>query len=417
MASSLSDFEKDQLEPITYNCTIEEAMSVERISFNMPTVFTVGPKDDIEYLKRYAKLLQNTNSENLREKITGIIHGETRTAAGRVSLDDLFNSREIFRDNITKSIDKELEQFGLIVYNANIGELRDLPGNEYFVFLRKRALEGAINDARVAVAEKFKIGNVGEKQHITETRQQVAVFEKNATITENERERDIAESKTKLTIAKAEFDRQTKIAEYEAHAISEKRQLELQKEVEEFRARQETEKLRASEFAAASVHAEVSIKTAEGEGSALKIKAAAEAEAIILKANAMLLQKQNEAKGILALRQAEAEGLEKLITSAGGVDKLNSYLMIKDNVIEHVAETQAKSVQGMKPNITIWNTNPGNGNGNNDAGNLSSVVADLVKTGVPLVDGIHKSTGIDLLRSFRNQETKSFVRSIQKIDK
>jgi hypothetical protein len=31
-------------------------------------------------------------------------------------------------------------------------------GNEYFVFLRKRALEGAVNKAKVDVAEQNKIG-------------------------------------------------------------------------------------------------------------------------------------------------------------------------------------------------------------------------------------------------------------------
>jgi len=50
------------LEPSTYHCLIEEAMSHERISFNMPTVFTVGPKDDIEALKIYSKLLQQSSS-------------------------------------------------------------------------------------------------------------------------------------------------------------------------------------------------------------------------------------------------------------------------------------------------------------------------------------------------------------------
>lgn len=393
---------KISLEPVTYHCVIKEAMSDERISFNMPTVFTVGPKDDLDFLKRYAKLLQQSSAEDLRSKIIGIILGETRMAAAKVSIDDLFNSRANFKEHIIKNIDDELSQFGLIVYNANIEELTDMEGNEYFVFLRKRALEGAVNDAKVAVAEKNKIGNIGEKKHVTETRQSVAEFEKIATLTENERDKEVAESRTKLDIAKADFSRQVKIAEYEANALSDKRKLELQKEVEEYRIKQETEKLRASEFTVANVKAEVSIRTAEGVASALKIQAAAEAEATRLRAEALFIQKQNEAKGILELRKAEAEGLHKLIESAGGVENLNSYLMIRDNVLEHIASTQAKSVQDMKPSITIWKTD----SSNNDSGNLSNIVADLVKTGVPLVDGIKKTSGIDLLKGFRQEEQK-----------
>jgi hypothetical protein len=53
---------------------------------------------------------------------------------------------------------------------------------------------------------QFK-GNIGESLHTTETRQQLAEFERKAKITENERAKDIAESATILSIAKAEFQR------------------------------------------------------------------------------------------------------------------------------------------------------------------------------------------------------------------
>jgi len=54
------------LEPSTYHCLIEEAMSHERIAFNMPTVFTIGPEDEMEALKRYCKLFQTTSFEDLK---------------------------------------------------------------------------------------------------------------------------------------------------------------------------------------------------------------------------------------------------------------------------------------------------------------------------------------------------------------
>jgi len=129
-------------------------MSKEKISFNMPTVFTIGPKDDIECLKRYARYLQNTELDDFKRKVLGIIQGETRIEAGKLKLDDLFNNREKFKEVIVTNIDKEIEQFGLCIYNANIEELRDMEGNEYFVFMRKKALESAINQAKVDVAEQ-----------------------------------------------------------------------------------------------------------------------------------------------------------------------------------------------------------------------------------------------------------------------
>jgi hypothetical protein len=71
-----------KMEPVTYSCVIEEAMSAERISFNLPTVFTVGPTDNKDSLKIYAKLLQGSTPEDLHLKISGIIQGETRMAVG-----------------------------------------------------------------------------------------------------------------------------------------------------------------------------------------------------------------------------------------------------------------------------------------------------------------------------------------------
>lgn len=394
------------LEPTTYKCIVDEAMSQERISFNMPTFFTIGPKDDIESVKKFAKLLNSCSPDDLKAKVIGIIQGEARVAAGKIALDDLFNNREEFKMKLVNEVDRELRQFGLTVYNANIEELKDMVGNEYFSSIRKKALEGAVNKAKVEVAEQNKFGTVGESMHTTETRQKVAEYEKNAKITENDRDKEIAESASSLAIAKADMQRRVAIAENEAKANSEKRQLELQQEVEQFRSKQEIERLRASEFTVANVKAEVCVRTAEGEADAIRIKAEGEANATRLKAEALafsrrvqaealFFEKENEAKGIIKLREAEAEGLNKLIASAGGAENLNSYLMVRDGQLTQIAREQSEAVRGMKPNVTVWNS------GSTNDSTLSTLVNDLVKTGVPMVQGLQQTTGIDLLKGFR----------------
>lgn len=170
-------------------------------------------------------------------KVIGVIRGETRMAVGKMKLDDLFNNKEQFKAQVVDQINHQLKDFGLTVYNANIEEMTDMVGNEYFVFLRKRALESAVNRAKVDVAEQMKIGNIGERMHDTETRQKVAEYEMQAELTENDRDREIFESQTRLTIAKAEFARKTAIAEAEAQAAAELRRLQLQQEVEVSRSR------------------------------------------------------------------------------------------------------------------------------------------------------------------------------------
>ena len=54
------------------------------------------------------------------------------------------------------------------------------------------------------------------------------------------------------------------IAEYESQALAEQKRLELATSVEITKNRQEIERLRAKEFSAASVQAEIKIKISEG---------------------------------------------------------------------------------------------------------------------------------------------------------
>jgi hypothetical protein len=53
-----------------------------------------------------------------------------------------------------EKVEKELIPYGLSVTNANISELRDLPGddNRYFESLKQKAISGATNIARHVTA-------------------------------------------------------------------------------------------------------------------------------------------------------------------------------------------------------------------------------------------------------------------------
>ena len=392
------------LEPITYQCVIEEGMSVERISFNLPVIFTIGPSINPEALKIYARLLQQSSPDDLKSKIIGIIQGETRTHAGKIPLDDLFNNREKFKVTITDNINMQLADFGLFVYNANIEELRDMKGNEYFVFLRKKALEAAINNAKIAVAEQNKFGNIGEKQHVTETRQKIAHFEKEAKITENDRDRDISESNTALSVAKAEFQKLKQIAENKSKAESEINQLQLQKDVEEHRSKQELERLRAQEMTAANVKAEVIIRESEGKAIACVREAQGKADALRIEAEAKSYSEiklaEATAQAIRMKAEAEALGLTKLIESAGNVGNLSQYLMLQANMPTKIAEQQARAIRGMRPKINVWQT----GKKEDGIQNLSGTINDLVQNAVPLLDGIKQQYGIDFLKNWKDSK-------------
>lgn len=398
---------KISMEPKPFHHIIDKAMSKEKIAFKMPVAFTVGPLDTPEGLQNMIKSIIGVTADKFDNLVLVAVAGACRRQAGTLELEHIFSDRTKFRDEVIDIINRELFSFGLNILTMNIEELEDMEGNEYFKYLRRRALEGAVNMAKIDVAEKQKEGDIGQKLYQSETRRELAELEKGAKVVENSRDIEVSKSNSDRDVAKVEYDRAVKVAQYEADAGAEKRRFELQCEVEEVRKKQEIERLRATDLSVADVNAEVTVRNADATALA-KIRAAqAEAESIQLIASANFLAKQNEAKGIQAvkeaeakgiqaLREAEANGLNQLVLSAGGVDGLVRYLMVRDEILPKIADKHAAAVNGMKPNINIWQT----GQGANEQNGLSNTISDIIRTGVPMLNSLKDQTGIDLLERF-----------------
>lgn len=385
--------------PQTFDITVS-AMSKERIPFVMPGVWTIGPRDDIAALKIYASLLMENG--NIEHTVNGVIQGETRVLTANMTLDDLFSNREHFRNEIEEKINKIIGELGLKAYNANIAELRDLDkNNRYFEEQKLRALERVNQEARVAVASATKDGEIGEKAERTETRKQVSELERNATVVENENLRGIEESKKNLEVAKAEFDRELKVARAISAAQAESKNLELQKEIEEKRNLQLTAELRAKNFTAAAINAEVTIKQAEAKASAIVIEADAQLQAKIKLAEGDLQVKLKEAEGIKAIRKAEAEGLSDLLFAAqGDITGLVQYSLVQKEMLPKLVAEQAKGLQGLNPKINIWNTPKPE---NNSVGNA---LGNFLQTSLPWFSQIKDQTGRDFLTAAGIPENK-----------
>jgi len=90
---------------------------------------------------------------------------------------EIFKERKHFKDTVIRNVQSELDQFGLFIYNANVKQLTDTPGSEYFQYLRLKSHEGAVNQAKVDVAEAKYRGNVGEKHRLGKTRQENSKIE------------------------------------------------------------------------------------------------------------------------------------------------------------------------------------------------------------------------------------------------
>uniref|UniRef100_A0A6C0E993 Band 7 domain-containing protein n=1 Tax=viral metagenome TaxID=1070528 RepID=A0A6C0E993_9ZZZZ len=390
------------LEPQTYKVALN-AMSKEKMPFNFPGVFIIGVKNTDESIKSYAMRMHGQTTDNHSTIVHGIIDGETRSIAAGLEMEQIFEGRNAFKEAITQAIKDPLDKIGMEVVSANLQELTDTEGSNYFKELAKRIQAQAMNKAKVEVAEQDKEGRIGEKEREKETRTKVAELEADATLAENTRQEQILKSNAQLEKTRAEQKLIETEAKVKADADAQIIQAMKQKEVQEKLIETETEKERAQRLSKIRVDAETLVRKTEGEADALTKKAKAQADAIRLEADAELHRSKQRASGLYAeleakalgelksleakaegqkkLLQAQAEGFEQLkkIMQSEESDNLLKYLMIEKGVFTDIAKAQAEAVKDMKPNVTVWTP-------------TGDSATDTIKSFIPTLDTVIKQT-------------------------
>ncbi|KAL5318680.1 hypothetical protein ACEPPN_013744 [Leptodophora sp. 'Broadleaf-Isolate-01'] len=457
------------IQPNDYSINLQ-AMTREKLQFLLPVVFTVGPDvnqrggtagqapvdggriedapaDHGDALMKYAMLLAQAQAESQSQKggnprqhleniIKGIIEGETRVLVSSMTMEEIFTRREDFKKKIFQNIQGELSQFGLKIYNANVKELRDAPQSSYFESLSRKAHEGAINQARVDVAEAQRLGTVGEAQRQGEQNREIAKINAETAVQKTERDSERARAEATLATRKTNFNKDVNLAQIEATRATEVRDEELRKDVEVKRAQTELERLRASDVVKATILRESKQQAADAsnyeeqarsnaafytqqkaadshayteqnranaafyseqkaaDAYAYKMKVEAEARffAASKDAEANLIRQQREAAGLSAMAGAYAD----LSNAFGGPAGLIQYMMIEKGVYQELAQANADAVRGLNPKMTIWNTgNQAGGEGESGQGGINSI-RNMYQMLPPLMSTIHEQTGVTM---------------------
>lgn len=374
------------------------------VEFNLPVVFTISPYDpsiNVELFKNYARTMTNIKDQDIETTITSVVHGESRILSATMGIDEMFSDRSKFKSMVSDKIAKDLEQFGLKICNANIEELHDILGNEYFSNLKKKALAGADNQSRIEVAEAKKLGDCGEQERKAATIQRIAQLDAETAKIKNQRDCDIAESIKQLEVSKSQFMKEQQLAKIEADMAAKQRETELQREVEAKRVEQEIQTLRAQDLVKATVEGESLLAKTKADAEAQQRMADAtlyseqkKAEARIKIADAMLYEKIKEAEGLTAIYQTEADGVNKILQSCNGDADLYKFKLAMDsNLYPQLADKNAQAIHGLKPKINVWNTGSGNNDTNN---NPYKSIQDIVKMVPPLLDVLNTQTDIKL---------------------
>ncbi|KAK8554335.1 hypothetical protein V6N13_073224 [Hibiscus sabdariffa] len=421
------------LSPVNYTFEVQ-AMSAEKLPFVLPAVFTIGPRvDDEPSLLKYAKLISPHDklSNHVKELVQGIIEGETRVLAASMTMEEIFRGTKEFKLEVFDKVQLELNQFGLLIYNANVKQLVDVPGHEYFSYLGQKTQMEAANQAKVDVAEAKMKGEIGAKLREGQTLQNAAKIDADTKIIstqrqgegkkeeirvktevkvyENQREAELAEANADLAKKKAGWAKEAQVAEVEASKAVALREAELQREVERMNALTRTEKLKAEFLSQASVEYDTKVQEANWELYQKQKQAEAilyekEKEAAAQKAIAdaafygrqrvadvELYAKQKEAEGLMALAQAQGVYLRTLLDALGGnYAALRDYLMINGGMFQEIAKINAEAVRGLQPRISIWT----NGAEGPTDGNAMKEVAGVYRMLPPLFKTVHEQTGM-----------------------
>lgn len=454
---------KISITPFDFSTALH-AMTSEKLQFSLPAVFTIGPDDNMSSLMKYAVLLTGdsdgtvksgkrtiaTGRNHVQDIVRGVVEGETRSIVSNMTMEELFNNRKLFKDQVLASVQHELDQFGLRVYNANVKELEDGGDSRYFASLARKAHEGAQSQAQVDVAHARMIGRVGEAEKEGEAKQKIAKINAHTAVLETERKVEKANADQKLRTREIEIEREIKLEQIAAERMAQQRDVELQRAVEEKRAAMELERLRATTVTQAKIaresaqqkadadlytqskradadqynkkaeaeaiyyrgakDADVALYTRQRDAEAMLAAREKEAAAMYLmrekEAQAMFVAKEREAEAHLILKQRQAEAsyitqkkeAEGLIEMAkaygqlsdvfGGGQGLLQFLMLQNNTYEKLANANAKAIQGLQPKINVWNT------GASGEADASAPIRNIFQSLPPLLSTIQDQTGM-----------------------
>jgi flotillin len=98
------------ISPFDFSLNLQ-AMTMEKLQFALPAVFTIGPDNNLEALKKYALLLSGnpdgssapsrggtitpTRRHHVQDIVKGIIEGETRVIVSGMTMEEIFKERQV----------------------------------------------------------------------------------------------------------------------------------------------------------------------------------------------------------------------------------------------------------------------------------------------------------------------------------
>ena len=378
----VQDYQFLDLTPITMDIDLRGALSQQNIRINVPSTFTVGISTEAGIMENAAERLLGIPIEQIQRITEDIIFGQTRVVIAVMRIEEIICNRDKFVDNITNGVEVELKKIGLKLINVNVKDITD--ESAYIEALGKEAASRAINEAKKAVAERNRDGEIGKADAEREQRIRVAAANATAVNGENTARIDIANSNANRREKEAEADRKGTAAEkvQSAKALEESYQAEQKAEM------QRAERERATQTANIVVPTQIAKQRieidADAVGERFRREAKGEADAIFVKLEA-------HARGQREMLTKQAEGLAAIVGAAGGSPQLAAMLMITDKLPDLISK-QVEAVKALKiDKVTVWDGMGGKDGGPTTAKFLSGMLQSL-----PPLQNLFEMAGMSL---------------------
>ena len=422
----IQDYGYLSLRPIQIEVSLRNALCKQNIRLCVPAVFTVGISIDEALMDNAANRLLGLTPDAIGELARDIIFGQFRQVVASMTIEQINSDRENFRRRIEQSVSPELNKLGLQLLHVNITDITDESG--YIEAIGKRAAAGAINKAKIDVAEETRKGSIGaaeaqkleriavsqaeaeatageaeadrqrriavkqadaraaagEAEADQERRIAIKQADANATKGENLSSIEIAKSNAERSEAEAEAFRRTEAAQAIAKARIEQAQYDAEAEAQKARAVMEAERQRAEIIVPAEIQKQQIEIAASAQAEKIRLEAQGQADAVFAKLQA-------QAKGNYELLQAKGQGFQKIIDACGGNSDSASQMLMIEKLQELVA-LQTEAIKNIKiDKVTVWDGGKSADGKTSTANFLSGMMQSL-----PPLHDVAKMAGLEL---------------------
>ena len=216
----IQDYGYISLRPMQINVNLDNALCKQNIRISVPSVFTVGVSTDPALMGNAADRLLGLSPDAIADLAKDIIFGQLRLVIASMMIEEINADRESFLRSVEANVAEELKKLGLVLLNVNITDITD--GSGYIEAIGQRAAAGAINQAKIDVAEETRKGSIGSAE--ASKNESIAVSRANAEaaagVADAQREQRIAVSQANAQAAagEAEAQREQRIAVSQANA-------------------------------------------------------------------------------------------------------------------------------------------------------------------------------------------------------